>query len=342
MSNLVPFSENGSLSNLSWDKPEGKLGKGVAILGLGALGFGLYKILPFLAAMAWNAVSFSVAVFILILLVSLLTSKKFWNTLSTAYLILMHKILYALVSSDPIAILNDYIHQLEVQIQNVDAAMAKFRGLISLNKTRLKETQDLLKKKLAEKAVLEKKGETAMATQVNELIIMYEETLRNRQERLATSEKWMQALERVREYAKFSVGTNKEKIKLLKEMYEEAKQAAKAARSLKKAVHGDPEKLTNFETALEVMEQKMSANIGEVEDMLEATTGLLREADLESAVSNERANAILAQYDRNEGVFSQDNWKALPASEEEARVLITMPAGQQNGQKQQKGRYFNN
>ena len=65
MSNLVPTSDLSS--KLSWDKPEGKLGKVVAVLGLGALGFGLYKILPFLAEMAWNAVSFSIAVFILIL-----------------------------------------------------------------------------------------------------------------------------------------------------------------------------------------------------------------------------------------------------------------------------------
>ena len=96
MSNLVPTSDLGS--KLSWDKPEGKLGKVVAVLGLGALGFGLYKILPYLAAMAWNAVSFSIAVFVLVLLVSLLTSKKFWSTLKTGYLILMHKILYSIVS----------------------------------------------------------------------------------------------------------------------------------------------------------------------------------------------------------------------------------------------------
>ena len=339
MSNLIPYSENGKQGFLSWDKPEGKLGKGVAILGGGALVFGFIKLLPVLTAIAWNFVSFTIAAFIGVSLIAILTSKKFWNVMSTGYLIAMHKLLYAFVSSDPIAILNDYIHKLEIQIENVENAMKQFRGLIEMNKRRLKEVDDKIADTIAKKKYYEKNGETVFVNQLNQLLVMYEQTKQNRAERLATSEKWMEALEKVRMYAKFSVGTNKEKIKIFKEQYEEAKQAARAARGLKKAVNGDPSLTANFNVAMEVMEQQMSANIGEVEDMLQATTGLLREADLENGVANEKANAILAKYDRGEGLFSEDTWKALPEGQE--RVLITMPAQNAEQQKPKKGRYFN-
>jgi sugar diacid utilization regulator len=217
--------------------------------------------------------------------------------------------------------------------------MKQFRGLIEMNKRRLKEVDDKIADTIAKKKYYEKNGETVFVNQLNQLLVMYEQTKQNRAERLATSEKWMEALEKVRMYAKFSVGTNKEKIKIFKEQYEESKQAARAARGLKKAVNGDPSLTANFNVAMEVMEQQMSANIGEVEDMLQATTGLLREADLENGVANEKANAILAKYDRGEGLFSEDTWKALPEGQE--RVLITMPAQNAEQQKPKKGRYFN-
>lgn len=336
MSNLIPISGN-DLSKLSWDKPEGKLGKGVAVLGLGALGYGLYKILPFLAAMAWNAVSFAVAVFILVLLVSLFTSKKFWHALSTGYLIVMHKLLYALVSSDPIAILNDYIHQLEVQIENVDSAMKSFRGLIEQNKRRLAETEEKLKDNVSKRKYYEKQGKEEYLPQIDQMILIHEQDKKTREARLHKSERWMEALEKVREYAKFSVVTNKEKIAIFKEQYQEAKEAAKAAKSLKNAVHGDPNSMENFNIALEVMEQQMSANIGEVEDMLQATTGLLREADVENGIATMRAEEILARYERKEGMFDSSSWEKAALPDGRQPILITRP-GVDKGTT--KGKYF--
>ena len=305
---------------VSWDKPEGKLGIVIAILGGAALVYGFIHILPVLTAIAWNVVSFSIATFIGICLIFLLTSKKFWNTLGVGYLIVMHKILYSIISTDPVAILDDYIQKLEKQIVSVDKAMANFRGLIVENKKRLKETNDKLADNIAKKKIYEKKGETAFVAQIDQLIVMYEQTKQSREDRLATSEKWMKALDKVRTYAKFSVNTNKEKISIFKEQYEEAKQAAKATRSLKNAVSGNPDLVENFEVAMSIMEQQMSANIGEVEDMLQATTGLLREADIENGVASEKANAILAKYDNNEGMFNEDSWRALPGAKIEEKV----------------------
>ena len=340
MSNLIPSTGNDLGNKVSWDKPEGKLGKGIAILGASALGFGFIKLLPVLAGLAWNLASFIVAIFVCVSLILLLTSKKFWSTLSTGYLIVMHKILYSIVSPDPIAILNEYINKLERQIYNVDRAISNFRGLIEQNKRRLKETENSLQENLAKKKIYEKKGETAFVAQIDQLIIMYEQTKKNRQDRLDSSIKWLEALDKVRTYAKFSVNTNKEKIKIFKEQYQEAKEAAKAARSLKDAVHGNPDLVGNFELAMSIMEQQMSSNIGEVEDMLQATTGLLREADLENGVANEKANAILAKYEKNEGMFNEKSWRALPSGEKEVGELITI-IPEEVKPTSKKGMYFN-
>ena len=309
---LIPSSGGNLWNRVSWDRPEGKLGTVMAILGGSALVFGFIKILPFLAAFTWNLVSFIIATFIGICLIFMLFSKKFWNTLSVGYLVLMHKLLYSIVSSDPVAILDDYIKKLEKQIVMVNKAIANFRGLIAKNEKRLKDTDSKLQDNIAKKKVYQKSGENNFVAQIDQLIVMYEQTKNSRQERLDTSKKWMEALDKVRTYAEFSVKTNREKIAIFKEQYEEAKEAAKATRSLKSAVNGDPDLVGNFELAMSIMEQQMSENIGEVEDMLQATTGLLKEADIENSVASEKANAILAKYDNSEGMFNEDRWKALP------------------------------
>lgn len=194
----------------------------------------------------------------------------------------------------------------------VNKAIANFRGLIAKNEKRLKDTDSKLQDNIAKKKVYQKSGENNFVAQIDQLIVMYEQTKNSRQERLDTSKKWMEALDKVRTYAEFSVKTNREKIAIFKEQYEEAKEAAKATRSLKSAVNGDPDLVGNFELAMSIMEQQMSENIGEVEDMLQATTGLLKEADIENSVASEKANAILAKYDNSEGMFNEDRWKALP------------------------------
>lgn len=335
---LIPSSGGGSLWNrVSWDRPEGKLGTVMAVLGGSALVFGFIKILPFLVAFTWNLVSFIIASFVGICLIFMLFSKKFWNTLSTGYLVLMHKLLYSIVASDPVAILDDYIRKLEKQIIKVDKAIANFRGLIDKNEKRLKETNQKLQDNIAKKKVYQKNGENNFVAQIDQLIVMYEQTKNSRQERLDVSKKWMEALEKVRTYAKFSVRTNKEKIAIFKEQYEEAKEAAKATKSLKNAVNGDPDLVGNFELAMSIMEQQMSENIGEVEDMLQATTGLLKEADLENCVASEKANAILAKYDSGEGMFNEERWKTLPQKDGSE---IRIPIKEEEKVKVKRGNYF--
>jgi len=334
---LIPSNGGNLWNRVSWDKPEGKLGTVMAVLGGSALVFGFIKILPFLVAFTWNLVSFTIASFIGICLIFMLFSKKFWNTLSTGYLVLMHKLLYSMVASDPVAILDDYIRKLEKQIVKVDKALANFQGLIEKNRKRLKDTENKLQENLAKKKVYQKRGEDAFVAQIDQLIVMYEQTKTSREERLEASEKWKEALDKVRTYAKFSVKTNKEKISIFKEQYEEAKEAAKATKSLKSAVNGDPDLVGNFELAMSIMEQQMSENIGEVEDMLQATTGLLKEADIENSVASEKANAILAKYDSGEGMFNEERWKSLPQKD---GSVVYAPVKEAEKVKVKRGNYF--
>ena len=306
----------------AWEKPGGTLGMifaGVATAGGLML---LWHLLPILITLASNVLYLILILAAIGILGYILTSKRFWHTFGTAYFIIMRKITGFFISIDPVAILDEYVKDLEKKIERADKAIKDFRGLTEKNRRRLQETKEKLADNLAKKKYYEQRGEHAFAAQVNSLIVLHENAKKNREERLETSEKWLKALSEVKKNARFSVDVTKEKIQIFKEEYEEIKAAGKATRSLKAAFSGDPDIMEDFEMAVEIMETQISADLGEISEMMDATDGMLAQADLDNAVVDARATEILNKYDQKSGIFDENRFKAL---EDKGDYSVKMP-----------------
>lgn len=323
MSNtLVPVPGDGISRKSPWEKPGGTLGMifaGVATAGGLML---LWHLLPILITLASNVLYLILILAAIGILGYILTSKRFWHTFGTAYFIIMRKITGFFISIDPVAILDEYVKDLEKKIERADKAIKDFRGLTEKNRRRLQETKEKLADNLAKKKYYEQRGEHVFAAQVNSLIVLHENAKKNREERLETSEKWLKALSEVKKNARFSVDVTKEKIQIFKEEYEEIKAAGKATRSLKAAFSGDPDIMEDFEMAVEIMETQISADLGEISEMMDATDGMLAQADLDNAVVDARATEILNKYDQKSGIFDENRFKAL---EDKGDYSVKMP-----------------
>ena len=338
---LIPMGSEGFTSKKSpWEKPGGKLGMVVAGLGIAGGCVLLYKLLPYMLTLASNTLYLILMLFGIGILGYILTSKKFWNTFKVAYFVIMRRITGFFINIDPVAILEEYIKDLQKRIKEVADNITQVKGLIQKNQRKLDE----LKKKVAETEMevelYDQKGQKAFADQKKGLLVMYVESYKNREERLQKSKKWLEALEKLQSYATFSVTINQEKVKLFKDEYEELKAQGKAFRSIKSALNGDPDMMENFETAVEIMENEISMNLGEIEDMMDATNGLLGQADMENAKISKKAEAILDQFDKKKGIFSEDRWNPakLPEPEPEAQPVTRLSNSEVYGEK--KKSYF--
>ena len=311
-------SEGFTSKKSPWEKPGGKLGMVVAGLGIAGVGYLLYLLLPIMISLASNLLYLILMLFGIGILGYILTSKKFWNTFKVAYFIIMRRITGFFIKIDPVAILEDYIQDLKKRIREVADNITQVKGLIQKNERKLNELQKKVTEAKMEVALYDQKGQKAFADQKRGLLVMYVESYKNREERLEKSKKWLAALEKLQSYATFSVTINQEKVKLYKDEYEELKAQGKAFRSIKSALNGDPDMMENFEMAIEIMENEISMNLGEIEDMMDATNGLLGQADMENAKISQKAEAILDQFDKKKGIFSEDRWSAASLPEPES------------------------
>ena len=313
---LIPMGSGGFSSKKSpWEKPGGKLGMVVAGLGIAGAGYLLYLLLPIMIALASNVLYLILMLFAIGILGYILTSKKFWNTFKVAYFIVMRRITGFFITIDPVAILEDYIKDLRKRIEEVDRNISQVKGLIKKNERKLKEVAEKRDNAIIEIKQYRQMGQTSFAQQKEGLLVLYEKSVNDRTVRLETSKKWLAALEKLQKYATFSVTINEEKVKLFKDEYEELKAQGKAFRSIKSALNGDPDLMENFEMAVEIMENEISMNLGEIESMIDETNGLLGQADMENAVISTKASAILEKYDKSEGIFDEEHWKSLPGPE---------------------------
>lgn len=318
---LIPMGSEFSSKKSPWEKPGGKLGMVVAGLGIAGAGYLLWLLLPIMISLASNVLYLILMLFGIGILGYILTSKKFWNTFKIAYFIVMRRITGFFIKIDPVAILEDYIRDLQKRIREVQENINQVRGLIKKNERKLKEVTDKRDNTILEIKQYRQRGQTAFAQQKEGLLVLYEKSVTDRTARLETSKKWLDALTKLQQYATFSVTINEEKVKLFKDEYEELKAQGKAFRSIKSALNGDPDMMENFETAIEIMENEISTNLGEIEDMIDETNGLLGQADMENAVISEKASAILQKYDNQEGIFNENRWKGLPEAEAEAQLV---------------------
>ena len=309
---LIPVNNENISRKSPWEKPGGTLGMICAGLAVGGGLFLLWHLLPIMITLASNVLYLILMLLAIGILGYILTSKKFWHTFGLAYFIIMRKITGFFIKIDPVAILEDYIKDLQKRIKEVDENVTKVRGLIKKNERRVSETKDKLDEALSKKKRYEKMGQGSFAAQTNGLIVMYEKALKERTQRLSTSKKWLEALVKLQQYATFNVGLNQEKVQLMKEEYEEIKQTGKTFRSIKSALNGDPDIMSDFEMACEIMENEITFNLGEIEGMIDETNGILSQADADNAAMSDKANLILAKYEQQEGIFSEAHWKSLP------------------------------
>ena len=331
---LIPMGSEGFSSKKSpWEKPGGKLGMVVAGLGIVGVGYLLYLLLPIMVSLASNVLYLILMLFGIGILGYILTSKKFWNTFKVAYFVIMRRITGFFINIDPVAILEEYVKDLTERIGEVEKNITLVNGLKKKNERRLNEVKEKFERTKAEMEQYEKQGQRAFADQKKGLLVLYANSIETRQARLETSEKWLDALTKLHQYAKVSVQTNEEKVKLFKDEYEELKAQGKAFRSIKSALSGNPDMLENFETAVEIMENEISMNLGEIETMIDETNGLLGQADMENAVISKKAEAILQKYDNQEGIFDEKRWKSLPEPEAQPVKRLSNAEFRQTGKK---------
>ena len=292
-----------------WEKPGGTLGMVVAGLAVGGGCILLYKILPFLISLTTNLLTLTLLVGALAGIGFLVTNKRFRQTCSMVYFMVMRKITGFFIEIDPIAIVEKKVQEMKKKIMEIDKHMGSLRGLnvqnerkISTKKTELQKQIDLLNEYNAH-------GKRAEAGVAERQVIRLQATIERSMKRLEDSKKWYEILKSLKHVAELTVLDTENEVNDRKEEFDSIKAQHKAFSSIMSIMKGDPDQMEDFTRAMDFMAYDITQKLGEMSNVIDETGGLLSQFAIEEGVASKKADELLKRYETHgiDGLFTAFN-----------------------------------
>ena len=284
-----------SMSN--WDKPGGTLGLIVASAGACGGIILLYKILPFLITLTENLWYLAILAGGLIGLGLLISNKSFRKTFSMGYFLLMRKITGIFIEINPIAILKQSVYEIKQKIKEIEIQMNKVSGLIRKNQTRLEEKKKAFEETILKLKEYKKQGKFDYATVYQRQADRLEEAIKKSAKRLEDSKMWYEVLKKLKSRADLVVLDTENEVNEKEEEYESIKAQHTAYKSIKSIFKGEPDEMDIFARTMEYIETDIAMRLGEMNEIMDGTSALLDDIDIEDGVTAAKAAEILRLYD---------------------------------------------
>ena len=321
---LTPISMDKKVS--PWEKPGGTLGMIVAGLAIGGGCIVLYKILPFLISLTTNLLTLTLLVLALAGIGFLITNKRFRQTCSMLYFMLMRKITGLIIEIDPIAIVENKVKEMKKKILDIERQMGSLNGLNKQNERKIEEKKRQLQHEIDRLNEYNKNNKRAEAGVAERQAVRLQSAIERQIKRLEDSKKWYEILKSLKHAAELTVLDTENEVNDRKEEFESIKAQHKAFSSIMSIMKGDPDQMEDFTRAMDFMAYDITQKLGEMSNVIDETGGLLSQFAIEEGVASTRADELLQRYEANgiDGLFSAFENKKQPA-------LIETPAKQKVG-----------
>jgi hypothetical protein len=299
-----------------WEKPGGTLGMIVAGLAAGGGCIVLYKILPFLISLTTNLLTLSLLVLALAAIGFLVTNKRFRQTCSMVYFMVMRKITGLIIEIDPIAIVENKVKEMKKKILDIEKQMGSLNGLNKQNERKVEEKKRQLQKQIDLLNEYNKVNKRAEAGVAERQAVRLKGSIERQLKRLEDSKKWYEILKSLKHFAELTVLDTENEVNDRKEEFESIKAQHKAFSSIMSIMKGDPDQMEDFTRAMDFMAYDITQKLGEMSNVIDETGGLLSQFAIEDGVASKKANELLQQYEANgiEGLFNSfNNTKILDA-----------------------------
>lgn len=313
-----------------WEKKEGTTGMVVSALLLAGLGWGLYKLLPFLVSILQNAVLTVVFGLILFGLIYLVTNKKIRTVTSYMFQSAMRKLTSLWATVDPIGILKNYLEDLRKSLRHMMEQITNLRGQMAGLKREI-DKNEAQRLEAVELAAAARKGSQrpVMALQARRAGRL-EASNRTLQELYNKMELLYRVLTKMRETAEILIEDLASEIEVKERERKMILAGHSAIRSAMSIMRGDPDKKMLFDQANEFLAEDYGRKLGEIQEFVEISRGFINSTDLQNGIYEERALQMIEEWERKpESIL-------LGASEKQALIaasnnpvmeidLMTMP-----------------
>lgn len=284
-----------------WEKPEGKTGMLFAAGALGALGYGLYKILPFLIALATNTLYLMGLLLAIGAVVYVILDPKFRNLFFYMYKSIMRWVTGVFVQIDPIGILETYIGELKTNLSKMDkqigilrAQMRKLKDIIDNNQKEISSNLNLAShaKKNEKESIMILK--TRKAGRLQESNIKLEDLYKK-------MEILYRVLGKMYESSEVLLEDVIDQVQVKKQERAAIRASHSAMKSAMNILSGNNDKRYMFDLAMEAIADDVSMKVGEMERFMDMSSNFMDSIDLQNGVFEEEGLKMLEMWEK-EGV----------------------------------------
>lgn len=288
----------------SWfDKPEGKVGA-VGIIALIALFIiGGYFVLPYVI-IALKSTLYTMfllgGIFLLLTLVIHPTSRNFFIL---SYKMVFKGLTGIFITLDPIMILKDYVQQLYANLDEMAKQIGTVKGTRQGLKTKIAQYTDEANRFMSRAQVAKEKGKATIAKGEHRKAERRKASVQKLTALDTKIEMILRVLSKMHENCNLMADDTKDEVELKQDEWEAIKNANSAMKSAMSVISGGGDKRANFEQAMEFLIDDISLKMGEMENFMDMTEGLMASIDLDNAMFDDKMVKNLDAWEKK-----SDSW----------------------------------
>lgn len=292
-----------------FERPEGKLGMVVIVAMVVGVLIGLDKITPFLIRVLENTIHTAILIGVILGAIFLITNKQFQAICINLFKNTMRWITGWVITIDPIGILKNYLDEMKANMSKMQDQITKLNGqkhnLIQTINKRKTEGEQHEKMALAAK----KKGDMHNATLYARKMERAVDSVNKLEVPLQKMEMIHTVLTKMKKNIHLLYEDTKDEILVREEEYEGIKSAHAAMSSAQKLINGSSQK-EMFEQSMEFLAEDIAMKIGEMDEIMEASTNFMDSIDLQNSVWDEKGLATLERIEKGGKLFNYDEKKS--------------------------------
>jgi DNA-binding transcriptional MerR regulator len=252
----------------------------------------------------------------------LVWDKRFRMIVSMAYKLAMRNLTGLFVQVDPIGILKEHLHKLDLDIENVNEQLNKVKGVIVGLRRKVEAYLAEYKQYMDLAQAAQKKNQATLAKSNS----MFAERRKGASEKLATLHRKLEAIYRVLskmyENSKIVRDQTADEIEMKESEWIAIRSASKAMRSAMSVINGNADERALYEQTLEFMATDVGNKIGEMERFLEVSQNVLAGIDLQQDVFSDKGLKELEEWGKtaDSWILGDEKQKLLAAAADDSNI----------------------
>ncbi len=281
-----------------WKRPEGVTGLVFLTAIAAGLGFLIVTNAAAIAAAMSNVLVLAATILALGAIVYMVVDPKMRALVGYMYKSVMRWITGVFVTIDPIGILENYVDDLEKNLQKMGKQIGNIRGQMRKLKNLLKENEEEIDKSLRMAQKAKEKGIQNQLVLSSRKAARLKETNEKYTELLNKMEILYRVLTKMYSNSEVLLEDTKDQVKLKKEERKAIRASHSAMKSAMNVISGDADKRALFDAALEEIADDVANKVGEMEQFMEMSSNFMESVDLQNGLFQEEGLRMLEEWEQ--------------------------------------------